>query len=60
MGLSICYGLLSSFIGFLFLTLYGYWVHDLHLLFVKGLLRKLDGGFFRVLAFLFIFESLRI
>ena len=28
-GLSICYGLLSSCVGFLFMSLYGYWVHDL-------------------------------
>ena len=37
LGLSICYGLLSYFVW--------YWVHDLHFLFVKGLLRKLDEVF---------------
>ena len=43
LGLSICYGLLSSCIGFLFLSLCGYWIHDLHLPFVKGgYLEKLD------------------
>ena len=52
-GLSICYGLLSSCFGYLFLTLYGYCVHDLHLLFVKGLLRKLDGVFLGYWLFCF-------
>ena len=28
--------MLSSCIGFLFLSLCGYWIHDLHLPFVKG------------------------
>ena len=53
-GFVYCYGLLCSCIGFLFLTLYGYWVHDLHLLFVKGLLRKLDGVFWGIGFFIYL------